>query len=135
VYQAGTLSGNPIAMIAGFTALSELNDNPSIFDELNKKTEYLHQGIEDVLKKTGKPYRINRCGSMISIHFTNEDIVDMASASRADIPLFNKMFHFLLDRGIYLPPSAYESWFLNNALTYADLDETINGIRDFCKEI
>ena len=71
---------------------------------------------------------------MISIHFINEDVTDFASASRADIPLFNKMFHYLLDRGIYLPPSAYESWFLNNALTYEDLDETVNCIRNFCKE-
>ena len=70
---------------------------------------------------------------MISVHFTGEKIVDMASASRADIPLFNKMFHYLLDRGIYLPPSAYESWFLNNALTYEDIDETVACIRDFCK--
>jgi glutamate-1-semialdehyde 2,1-aminomutase len=134
VYQAGTLSGNPIAMIAGYTALTELNNDPSIYDELDKKTAYLHAGIDRVLQSVGRAYKINRFGSMISVHFSAEEIVDMATASGADIPLFNKMFHYLLDRGIYLPPSAYESWFLNNALSYEDLDETIAGIRDFCRD-
>lgn len=134
VYQAGTLSGNPLAMIAGYTVLTELKKNTLIFEELNQKTAYLRNGIDEVLAVTGRPYRINRFGSMISVHFTEEDIVDFSSASRADIPLFNKLFHYLLERGVYLPPSAYESWFLNNALSYADLDETINKIADFCKE-
>lgn len=133
VYQAGTLSGNPLAMIAGYTILSELRDNPAIFEELNQKTAYLRNGIDEVLSKTDKDYRINRFGSMISIHFSSEDIEDFSSAARADIPLFNKMFHYLLERGIYLPPSAYESWFLNNALTYQDLDVTIGQIAEFCK--
>jgi glutamate-1-semialdehyde 2,1-aminomutase len=133
VYQAGTLSGNPLAMIAGYTVLSELRKHPAIFEELNQKTAYLRNGIDEVLSQTGRPYRINRFGSMISVHFSSEDIDDFSSASRADIPLFNKMFHYLLERGIYLPPSAYESWFLNNAITYQDLDETIGAISDFCK--
>jgi glutamate-1-semialdehyde 2,1-aminomutase len=133
VYQAGTLSGNPLAMIAGYTVLSELRKHPEIFEELNQKTAYLRNGIDEVLSTPGRDYRINRFGSMISIHFSSEDINDFSSASRSDIPLFNKMFHYLLERGIYLPPSAYESWFLNNAITYADLDETIGKIADFCK--
>ena len=134
VYQAGTLSGNPLAMIAGFTTLKILRDHPEIYKELNEKTIYLRKGIDEVLKETGRPYRINQLGSMISVHFIDEEVVDFASASRADIPLFNKIFHYLLDRGIYLPPSAYESWFLNNALSYPDLDETIGKIREFCRE-
>jgi len=133
VYQAGTLSGNPLAMIAGFTALSHLKNNPSIYKELADKTQYLHEGVNKVLNDFGRPYRINRFGSMISIHFAQEDIVDFASAGRADLPMFNKMFHYLLERGIYLPPSAYESWFLNNALSYEDLDETIRQIAAFCE--
>lgn len=134
VYQAGTLSGNPMAMIAGFTTLKILKDNPGIYRELEEKTGYLRKGINEVLKSAGRPYRINQLGSMISVHFINEEVVDFASASRADIPLFNRMFHYLLDRGIYLPPSAYESWFLNNALSQADLDETIEKIMGFCRE-
>lgn len=131
VYQAGTLSGNPIAMIAGYTMLKELKDNPSIYSELEAKTKYLGDGIEAVLQKHGEQYRINRFGSMISIHFCDHDIVDFDSAAKADIPRFNKLFHFMLDNGIYLPPSAYESWFLNNALSYADLDKTIATIDKF----
>ena len=135
VYQAGTLSGNPIAMIAGYTLLKELKENPFLYTELNKKTTYLRNGIDEVLKASGRGYVINQMGSMISLHFSNEPVTDFASASRADIPLFNKLFHYLLDNGIYLPPSAYESCFLNNALSYADLDRTILTVKNFMTEI
>ena len=131
VYQAGTLSGNPIAMIAGYTLLKELKSNPSIYEELDAKTKYLADGIEKCLQKKGVAFRINRMGSMVSLHFCDHDITDFASASKANITLFNKWFHHLLDNGIYLPPSAYESWFLNNALSYQDLDETIAAIDSF----
>lgn len=135
VYQAGTLSGNPIAMIAGFTTLSTLKNNPIIYKELESKTEYLAKGIEEVLAKKSSPYRINTLGSMISVHFSDHDITDFASASKADIPMFNKLFHHMLDNGVYLPPSAYESWFLNNALGYEDLDKTIELIKTFTDNI
>lgn len=131
VYQAGTLSGNPIAMIAGYTLLTELKNNPNIYEELSAKTTYVGDGIAAILSKHNVPFRINRFGSMISLHFCNHDVTDFDTASKADIPLFNKLFHFMLDNGIYLPPSAYESWFLNNALTYADLDKTIATIDNF----
>ncbi len=131
VYQAGTLSGNPIAMIAGFTLLKELKNNPGIYNELAAKTKYLGDGMEAHLKTKGTPYRINRLGSMISVHYADHDIVDFDSASKANIPLFNKLFHHMLDNGVYLPPSAYESWFLNNALSYADLDKTIEVFASF----
>jgi len=131
VYQAGTLSGNPIAMIAGYTLLTELKNNPSIYEELEAKTNYLGEGIERVLSKKGINFRINRICSMISLHFCNHEIIDFDSASKANIPIFNKLFHHLLKNGIYLPPSAYESWFLNNALSYEDLDKTINAIDSF----
>lgn len=131
VYQAGTLSGNPIAMIAGYTLLKELKNNPAIYTELDNKTKYLGEGIARILAKRGLDFRINRFGSMMSVHFSSRDIVDFESASNADIPLFNKLFHHLLDNGIYLPPSAYESWFLNNALSYEDLDKTIAAVDAF----
>jgi glutamate-1-semialdehyde 2,1-aminomutase len=134
VYQAGTLSGNPIAMIAGFTLLKELKANPSLYTELNEKTIYLRNGLDEVLKASGKEYVINQLGSMISIHFSKEPVTDFTSASKADIPMFNKLFHYMLDNGIYLPPSAYESWFLNNALSYADLDKTIGVLKRFLEE-
>ena len=131
VYQAGTLSGNPIAMIAGYTMLTELNDHPEIYDELEKKGTYLESGLHDVLNKKSIAHRINRMGSMISLHFCDHDVIDFNSASRADIDMFNKLFHHMLNAGIYLPPSAYESWFLSNALTYEDIDQTIAAIESF----
>jgi glutamate-1-semialdehyde 2,1-aminomutase len=135
VYQAGTLSGNPIAMIAGYTLLMELNDNPSIYKELEEKTLYLRDGLDNVLQAWGQPYRINQLGSMISVHFSDHPVTDFASASSADNARFKIFFHSLLRRGIYLPPSAFESWFLNNALTHADLDTTIRAVEESLKEV
>jgi glutamate-1-semialdehyde 2,1-aminomutase len=131
VYQAGTLSGNPLAMIAGYTTLKTLQDNPGIYKELDGKTEYLEKDMRAVLERKGIPYRINRLGSMISLHFTREEVTDFQSASRADIPVFNKLFHHMLDNGVYLPPSAYEAWFLNNALSVDDLDHTVDTLGSF----
>jgi glutamate-1-semialdehyde 2,1-aminomutase len=135
VYQAGTLSGNPIAMIAGYTTLKTLNDNPNIYTELNDKTVYLKNGLEKVLKDWGHPYVINHFGSMISIHFSDHAVTDFTTAASANNALFSKFFHAMLNRGIYLPPSAFESWFLNNALTYADLDETISAAKASLEEL
>ncbi|MDM8161625.1 glutamate-1-semialdehyde 2,1-aminomutase [Labilibaculum sp. K2S] len=130
VYQAGTLSGNPIAMIAGLTLLKELNENPHYFAELADKTEYLHKGLDKVLSESGFDYRINRCGSMISIFFTDIDVVDFDTATTANNEKFPKFFHEMLKRGIYLPPSSFESYFLSNSLTYAMLDKTIQAAKD-----
>ncbi|HEY4337169.1 MAG TPA: glutamate-1-semialdehyde 2,1-aminomutase, partial [Puia sp.] len=135
VYQAGTLSGNPIAMIAGYTLLKELKNNPSIYTELEQKTIYLRDGLDKVLRAWGRPYRINQLGSMISIHFSEQPVVDFTSAAAADNRLFPPFFHAMLRRGIYLPPSAFESWFLNNALTRSDLDATIAAAGESLKEI
>ena len=135
VYQAGTLSGNPIAMIAGYTLLSILKDNPEILQELDAKTLYLKEGLDKVLKASGTPYVINHLGSMLSIHFSEHPVTDFASAAAANNELFKKFFHAMLNRGVYLPPSAFESWFLNNALSYEDLDKTIAAVEESLKEI
>ncbi len=127
VYQAGTLSGNPLAMIAGITTLKILKDNPSIYSELEKKTNYLHMGLYEVFSKKNIPVTINSFGSLISLHFTEYPVKDFVSSSAADIQRFNRFFHSMLEQGIYPPPSAFESWFLNNALSYRDLDETIEA--------
>ncbi len=127
VYQAGTLSGNPIAMIAGYTLLQTLKNNSSVFVELEEKGAYLEDGLHTVLKKSGRPYVINRLGSMISVHFSEKPVRNFADASASDNQFFNQFFHAMLNNGIYLPPSAYESWFLSNALTYEDLDKTIES--------
>ncbi len=135
VYQAGTLSGNPLAMAAGLAMLTELNSKPEIFDELAQKTAYLHEGIEKVLTKHKIAHQINRLGSMISVHFTEEPVVDFESAAKGNNTKFKTYFHGMLDRGIYLPPSAFESYFLNNALTYADLDHTIEALDDLAPDL
>ncbi len=135
VYQAGTLSGNPIAMIAGFTMLTELKNNPSIYTELEEKTIYLKNGLDKVLKASGTPYVINQLGSMISIHFSDHAVTDFDSAASANNDLFKKYFHAMLNRGVYLPPSAFESWFLNNALSYEDIDKTILATEESLQEI
>ncbi|MDE3236693.1 MAG: glutamate-1-semialdehyde 2,1-aminomutase [Bacteroidota bacterium] len=135
VYQAGTLSGNPIAMIAGYTLLSILKKQPNLYTELEEKTIYLKNGLDEVLRASGTAYKINQLGSMISVHFSNHEVTDFASAAEANIDLFKKYFHAMLKRGIYLPPSAFESWFLNNALTKEDLDKTIKATAESLQEI
>ncbi len=127
VYQAGTLSGNPLAMTAGYVTLKALKDNPTVFTQLEEKTARLRQGLERVLNNRDKPFVINSIGSMISVHFSSRPVTDFAGATEADNELFRKFFHAMLDRGIYLPPSPFESWFLNNALTNSDIDKTIDA--------
>lgn len=131
VYQAGTLSGNPIAMVAGYTMLKELDTNNNIYAELEEKSAYLEKNMSAVLNNKGIKHQINRMGSMISLHFSEHPTIDFESAGKADIPLFNKFFHHMLNNGVYLPPSAYESWFLSNALSIADIDETVRIVNDF----
>lgn len=135
VYQAGTLSGNPIAMIAGYTTLKWLKEHPSTYRDLEDKTIYLREGLDSVLAAWGKPFRINQFGSMISVHFSDHDVTDFATASSAANEKFKVFFHAMLKRRVYLPPSPFESWFLNNALAYSDLDETIAAADASLKEV
>ena len=128
VYQAGTLSGNPLAMEAGLTMLQALNSDTEVFTRLAQKTEYLHLGIEKVLTKNNIDFTINRVGSMISVHFDKNPVIDFATAKNGDNDIFKKFFHGMLNEGIYIAPSAYESWFITDALTYKDLDFTINAV-------
>ncbi len=128
VYQAGTLSGNPLAMAAGLTMLQSLNNDRAVFDRLEEKTAYLEAGIDRVLKANNVVFTINRVGSMISVHFDANPVTDFQTAAKGDNETFRKFFHGLLQEGIYIAPSAYETWFITDALTYEDLDFTINAI-------
>ena len=129
VYQAGTLSGNPLAMAAGYAMLKELHEHPEIFDSINKKTKYLHGGMAEALEKHKVDFTINREGSMISVHFGNDPVTDFtSSANSASSGTFNKFFHGLLEEGIYIAPSAFETWFISEALSYEDLDKTIAAV-------
>jgi len=128
VYQAGTLSGNPLAMAAGLAMLQALNNDAAIFSRLEEKTAYLEAGIDKVLKANNVEFTINRVGSMISVHFDANPVTDFQTAAKGDNETFKKFFHGLLNEGVYIAPSAYETWFITDALTYEDLDFTINAI-------
>ena len=133
VYQAGTLSGNPLAMAAGYAMLQTLNNDADIFKRLEAKTAYLHKGIEKVLTDNNVVFTINRVGSMISVHFDANPVVDFQTAKNGDNETFKKFFHGLLHEGVYIAPSAYETWFITDALTYEDLDFTIEAINKVSK--
>ena len=133
VYQAGTLSGNPLAMEAGLTMLNALNNDIQVFNRLEEKTKYLHQGIDKVLTESTIDFTINRVGSMISVHFDKNPVIDFETAKKGDNETFKKFFHGLLSEGVYIAPSAYESWFITDALSYNDLDFTISAIAKVAK--
>lgn len=135
VYQAGTLSGNPLAMAAGLAMLTALDEDDAIFTRLDEKTAYLHQGITSALNQHNVTHTINRIGSMISVHFSQEKVIDFATAAKGDNPTFKAFFHGLLAQGIYIAPSAYESWFITDALTYEDLDKTIAAVEVVAKTL
>ena len=135
VYQAGTLSGNPLAMAAGLEMLRALNADAEIFNRLDEKTAYLEKGIQKVLTEANVVFTTNRVGSMISVHFDANPVYDFATAKNGDNDTFKKFFHGLLKRGVYIAPSAYETWFITDALTYEDLDFTINAIAETAKEL
>lgn len=135
VYQAGTLSGNPLAMAAGLEMLKALNSDEAIFSRLEEKTAYLEKGIREKLTAANLAYTINRRGSMISVHFDANPVTDFKTAANGDNETFKKFFHGLLKEGVYIAPSAYETWFITDALTYEDLDFTINAIEKVAKEL
>lgn len=135
VYQAGTLSGNPLAMAAGLAMLKELDQNRQVFESINKKTEYLHKGLKAALTSEGVKFTINRVGSMISVHFSEKPVIDFASAAAANNENFKKFFHGMLNEGIYIAPSAFETWFLCDALSYEDLDATITACGKVAKTL
>ncbi len=135
VYQAGTLSGNPLAMAAGLAMLEELDNKREIFKSIDEKTAYLHQGLDRVLKSNNIPHTINRLGSMISIHFSETPVKDFATAAHANNHIFKEFFHGLLVEGIYIAPSAFETWFISEALSYDDLDKTIAAVDKVSKTL
>jgi len=135
VYQAGTLSGNPLAMAAGLAMLQVLDADPQIYTRLAEKTERLELGLNTVLENKGIPYQINRLGSMISLHFTEQPVIDFETAAKGDNERFNSYFHGMLNEGIYLPPSAFESYFLNDALSLEDIDKTIHSFQKVAQKL
>lgn len=135
VYQAGTLSGNPLAMSCGYTLLKELKDQPVIFEELENKTAYLEEGMRTIFEKHNLSVCINRVGSMLSFHFNVSEVINFDDACAADAEYFKKVFHGMLKRGVYLAPSAFESLFISRTHTKELLDRTLTALDQTIIEI
>lgn len=135
VYQAGTLSGNPLAMAAGLAMLKALNNDTDIYKRLTQKTEYLRNGIATILTKHNINYKINSVGSMISVHFVETPVTNFKTAGNGNNETFKKFFHGLLNQGVYIAPSAFETWFITDALSYSDLDKTIAAVAIAAKQL
>ncbi len=134
VYQAGTLSGNPLAMTAGLTTLRSLQ-KPGVYEELTAKTQHLAQGLEGLAKEAGLPVWVNTAGAMFSVFFTETHVKDYVSACTSDVERFASYFRGMLERGVYLAPSQYEAVFLSTAHTREDIDKTLEPARQVLKSL
>lgn len=128
VYQAGTLSGNPVAVAAGLTTLRILQQQPDIYTKLDARGLQLAAALKEILSAKGVAHTINVIGSMISVFFGEHEVRNFSEAAATDIPRFNAFFHHMLSAGIYLPPSAYETWFLSAALSDDDISQTLAAV-------
>ncbi|MHA8049970.1 glutamate-1-semialdehyde 2,1-aminomutase [Aquirufa sp. ROCK-SH2] len=135
VYQAGTLSGNPLATTAGLAMLNLITDHPEIYAELERKGKYLKVEIEKQLNELGLHFQVNQIGSMFTLFFTDKKVENFSDAKTSNTELFGKYFHSMLKQGIYLPPSQYESWFLSTALEDIHLDQILEASRNSLKSI
>ncbi|WP_049621605.1 glutamate-1-semialdehyde 2,1-aminomutase [Frateuria defendens] len=133
IYQAGTLSGNPVAMAAGLAMLT-LIQAPGFYEELAAKTRRLTDGLQAVADGEGVPFSTNRVGGMFGLFFTAEKVTSYAQATTADTALFNRFFHAMLKRGVYLAPSAFEAGFVSSAHTDEDLADTLEAARAALRE-
>ena len=127
VYQAGTLSGNPVAMAAGLAMLGHLRDNPSIYSQLEKTTQKIAEGFAANLKKLDLDYTMNRIGSMFSLFFTDKQVVDFVTAKSCDTGLFGKYFNEMLNNGVYLAPSQFETLFVSHSITDELVDKIVEA--------
>ena len=129
VYQAGTLSGNPLAMAAGYSALKQIKDHPEIYDQLEEKSSYLENGWKNNLDAVNKKYVLNRVGSMMCMFFTEEPVENFEGAVKSDTALYGKYFRKMLQQGIYLAPAQFEAMFVSTAHSKENLDKTIEAHR------
>ncbi len=133
VYQAGTLSGNPVAMAAGLAQLRLLRDTPDLYEKLNRAGDEFFTELDGILDKAGVPHCTNHVGSLGSVFFTPERVRDYAGAQTSDTGRYTAYFKHMLDRGVYLAPSQFEAMFLSTAHTSEDLQKTLNAVREFVK--
>ena len=135
VYQAGTLSGNPIAMTAGIATLKILKDNPTIYEELDKKAGFIEEKIIQAAKKYSIPVTVNRVGSLLSVFFTNKEVVDYKSAMNSDVGKFKAYFRKMLECGVYIAPSQFEAMFISDAHNKEDIKVTLEAIDKAFKDL
>lgn len=131
VYQAGTLSGNPIAMAAGLTQLKLLYENPGIYQKLEKNGEKLYGGIADILAQKNAPCRVNHIGSLGCVFFTTEAVTDYASAKTSDTKAYADYFNYMLNHGVHLAPAQFEAMFLSDAHTDEDIEKTLELVKNY----
>jgi glutamate-1-semialdehyde 2,1-aminomutase len=129
IYQAGTLSGNPLAMRAGLATLPKL-EAPGFYEDMNRKTQRLAEGLRSALKESKIPGEVNVAGSLLTIFFTDGPVRNYAAAKKSDPALFATFFHHMLSRGIFIAPSQYEALFISAAHTDADIDRAITAARE-----
>jgi glutamate-1-semialdehyde 2,1-aminomutase len=127
IYQAGTLSGNPLAMTSGYETLSALNDES--YTEINKKVDRLVEGFEKAANEYDIPLHINRAGSMVGVFFTDEEVINYETAQTSNLDYFAKYYRAMIEKGVFLPPSQFEGLFLSTAHTDEDIEKTIEAVR------
>jgi glutamate-1-semialdehyde 2,1-aminomutase len=135
IYQAGTLSGNPVALAAGMAILKKLNGHPEIYKEVEQTTHQITAGISKILSHQGLKYTINQIGSMYSLFFTDQKVTNFQKAKTTNIQLFGAYFRGMLSRGIYLAPSQFESLFISVAIQTAEVDLILKATDEVLLEI
>ena len=133
IYQAGTLSGNPLAMTAGFETLNALK--PAMYDDMNKKVDRLIEGYEEAAEQYNIPLRVNRAGSMVGFFFTEEEVVDFTTAETSDLEMFKAYYQGMIAEGIFLPPSQFEGLFISTAHSDEDIEKTISAVQNVFKKL
>lgn len=135
VYQAGTLSGNPLATTAGLAMLNMITENLEVYTRLSEQGLKLKMGIRSQLDALGLSYTINQIGSMFTLFFTDQAVNNFADAKTSDATLYGKYFHGMLERGIYLPPSQYESWFISDAIREEELAKILQASEETLQQM
>lgn len=133
IYQAGTLSGNPLAMTAGFETLNALK--PAMYDDMNEKVDRLIEGYEEAAEQYNIPLRVNRAGSMVGFFFTEEKVVDFTTAETSDLEMFKAYYQGMIAEGIFLPPSQFEGLFISTAHSDEDIEKTISAVQNVFKKL
>jgi glutamate-1-semialdehyde 2,1-aminomutase len=135
VYQAGTLSGNPVAMSAGLAMLHYLNDNPNVYVHLDEIGNAIKNGLNAIHQKLGQNFTVNQIGSMFTLFFTDKPVTDLESAKQSDLQTFGNYFRAMLDGGVYLAPSQFESLFVSTAMTDELIVQYLKTHEDALQEV